>query len=168
MGGRTRLASALLGATVLACSSPRPASCPGDRVGTFHLHGDVVPDAGCPFASGPVDLTATISYGSGATALLCIEVPDAEPLQGTRDGDHVTVTSPDAGANVPSCGCPVQVSETVEGDVARDDGGSAVAFSGELRNDVWAADGGAGCERDAGPPTCGVPCELRWSLTTTP
>ncbi len=156
-------------AAVTACSSPRPSACEGEPVGTFRFHADFVPDGGCPFAAPSVDdFTGTVAFGSGTTALLCLDRPEAEPLRGTHDGDHVTVSTPDAGANVSSCACDVQLSETVDGHVLRADGGSAAGFSGELRDDFWAADAGATCERDAGagaPPGCGVPCQLLWRLT---
>jgi hypothetical protein len=164
MVGRVALASALVGLTaLLACDSPRPASCEGERVGALTFHGDVVADGGCPFTASAVDFTATVAFDGDGGALLCIERADAEPLRGTHDGDHLAVSAPDGGANVPSCACAVQVAESVEGDLSRD-GGAVAGFAGELRDHFWPADGGAGCERDAGP-ACGAPCDVRWSLT---
>ena len=173
MLGRGALAATLLAAALLACDSPRPQSCAGDRVGTFHLRGDVVvvPDAGCPFASPPVDFTATLAFGSETSARLCVERPDAEPLLGTHDGDHVSLSSDAGAANVPSCACAVTVTESVVGDVLRDDGGAAIGFAGELTDRMDPTDAGASCERDAGPgalPQCGVPCAVRWQLTKSP
>jgi hypothetical protein len=158
-------------AAAAGCDSPRPATCGGQRVGTFRFRGDVASgDAGCPFASDAgLAFTATVAFESDTSALLCIDSPDAEPLRGTHDGDHITVSSPDAGANVASCTCGVLVAESVEGDVVRGDGGNPAGFTGELRNVVSPADVGASCEPDAGAsgaaPRCGVPCELRWQLT---
>lgn len=156
-------------AALVACSSPRSSPCEGEPVGTFRLHAVYVADGGCPFAAPSIsDFGATLAFGSGTTASLCLDRPEAEPLRGTHDGDHVTVSTPDAGANVSSCACDVQLSESVDGGVIRTDGGAVSGFSGELRDDFWGTDGGVGCERDAGPgatPTCGVPCQIRWQLT---
>jgi hypothetical protein len=154
-----------------ACTSPRPSTCEGQRIGTFGFRAVAGSgDAGCPFASDAgVDFTATVAFGDGTSALLCIDRPEAEPLRGTHGGDHLVVSSPDAGANVPSCACSVLVTESVVGDLVRGDGGSPTGFTGELRNVLEPAVAGASCEPDGGEPdagpSCGVPCELRWQLT---
>lgn len=173
---RAGVVAALLGvAAIPACDAPRATPCSGEIVGTFHFRGE--PAAGvdggtCPFASdAAVTFTATLAFDSDTSAILCVDRAEAEPLRGTREGDHVELASPAAAANVGSCSCGVQVVESVTGDVVRADGGSASRFAGELGNRVAPADGGAGgvsCEparaADAGP-RCGVPCDLRWQLT---
>jgi hypothetical protein len=163
-----RLAAAFAAGALAACgSSPRAPSCPGDRVGTLHFHGDPLLEGGCPFASDAgIDFTATLAYGASGTAVLCVDRPDAQALQGARDGGHVVVGTPAAPANVAACACAVTVEEKVDGDVSLD-GGAAVAFAGALVDTVNAGAPGAACEHDAGTP-CGAPCELRWTLTGTP
>ncbi len=156
-------AAALAG--LAACDSPRKATCEGERIGTFRFHGEVAPDAGCPFDAPAVDFTATLTSGGGTSVLLCLDRPDAEPLRGDLSGGHYVVSTPGTAANVPSCTCDVVVEETV--DLVPADGGGA-AFSGELRDVFTPAASGATCERDAAPgspPGCGVPCEIRWQLT---
>jgi hypothetical protein len=167
-----RLAAALGLAAAAACDAPRAPTCEGEPVGTLQFHGDLVPgDAGCPFApDAGISFTATIAFGSGASALLCVDKADAQPLRGTRDGDHILLSSDAGAANVPSCACDVLVVESVEGDLVRGDAGSATGFTGELRDALSPADAdaGASCERNAGTPDeprCGVPCSLRWTLT---
>ena len=97
---RCALAAGLCLAAAGACTSPRPSTCEGQRVGTFQFHGEAGSgDAGCPFASDAgVTFTATVAFGDGTSALLCIDLPEAEPLRGTHVGDHLLVSSPDAGA----------------------------------------------------------------------
>jgi hypothetical protein len=154
------------------CDAPRATPCPGQRVATLHFQGDpVVPESGaCPFDGGSIAFTATLSYGSATTAFLCVDRAEAEPLRGTREGDHVYVASPAAPANVKDCACAVQVIESVDGGVLRVDGG-ATGFAGELTNEIAPPDGGASggaCELPDGGAGCGVPCELRWKLSGTP
>jgi hypothetical protein len=167
---RVRLAAALVGlAGSSACEAPRPRTCEGEHIGTFSFRGEIVPeDGGCPFApDGAIRFTATVAFPDGESALLCIENPEAEPLRGSRGGDHVSLSS-ETTVELPSCACEVRVTESVVGDIVRADGGSAAGFSGELRNSIDPADAGASCERDTSPdaaPRCGVPCTLRWQLT---
>ncbi len=173
---RAGLVAALLGVTagvvVVACDAPHATTCSGDPVGKFRFRGEPVmgADAGaCPFASdAALTFDATLAFDSSTSAILCVDRAEAEPLRGRRDGDHVEVASPTAVANVGSCTCAVQVTESVEGNVLRAaDGGSAPGFAGELVNRVRPADGGASCEPEAGDagPRCGAPCDLRWRLT---
>ena len=166
------LAAGLLGlAAAGACTSPRPSTCEGQRVGTFLFSREAGSgDAGCPFTSDAgVTFTATVVFGDDTSSLLCIDRPEAEPLRGTHVGDHLVVSSPDAAANVPSCACAVLVEESVEGDLVRGEGGGAASFKGELRNVLRPAVAGASCEPAGGAPDagprCGVPCDLRWQLT---
>jgi len=167
------LTAALGLAAAGGCEAARTRICEGDPVGsTLTFHGEPVPDdAGCPFApDAGITFTGTVTFGSGTSALLCIDRNDAQPLRGTHDGDHLVVSSDAGAANVGSgCACDVLVAESVEGDLVRGDGGSAAGFTGELRNALSPADAGASCEPDAGtpgaPPRCGVPCNLRWQLT---
>jgi hypothetical protein len=168
---RARIAALLGLAAAAACAPPRARTCAGEPVASFQFGGEVIPDdAGCPFApdAGLSRFSATVTFGSGADAFLCIDRSDAEPLRGTHVGDHVVLSSDAGPANVATCSCDVLVTERVEGDLLRADGGAVVGFSGELKDHLEAADAGASCERDAGTPGaqgCGVPCDLRWQLT---
>jgi hypothetical protein len=172
---RAGLVAALLGVAAgvvaVACDAPHATACSGEPVGTFRFRGEPVTGGGggtCPFASdAAVTFDATLAFDGDTSAILCVHRAEAEPLRGTRDGDHVEVASPAAAANVGSCTCGVQVIESIKGDVLRADGGGAPGFAGELGNRVAPANGGASCEPEAGDagPRCGVPCELRWQLT---
>jgi hypothetical protein len=122
-----------------------------------------------------VSFVATVSYGANGSVALCADRAEAAPLAGTRVGDAVSVAAGAQPATVPTCACPVQVVERVDGAVLRSDAGAATGFAGVLTNDLGPTDGGAGaaCEPDGGIPTdggvaCGVPCTLRWQLTGTP
>jgi hypothetical protein len=161
------LASGALAAAV-ACSAARPQPCPGDPVATFLFHADPVVPAGCPFPSDAgLDFTATVSYTSETTAVLCVERPEAQPLPGTRAGDHLTLAGAATPATAPPCACAVDLVESLEGDVERADGG-VTGFTGELRDALAPADGGApaDCEpRNATATRCGIPCQLTWRLT---
>jgi hypothetical protein len=156
-----------------ACDAPRATSCPGERVGSFSFRAEprvsdpAAAGAGCAFTpDGGLTFNATISYLGETEAVLCVDRPEATPLRGTRSGSHISVGSPQQPATIAACSCAVEVTESVEGDVAPD--GEAVAFTGELRN-VLATGAGtdpASCEAGSdGGLRCGVPCELRWQLT---
>ncbi|HEX7622497.1 MAG TPA: hypothetical protein VF400_02920 [Anaeromyxobacteraceae bacterium] len=150
--------------------------CPGQAVGTFKFHG--VLDGGCPFSPSSsaspasLDFTATIASTDPGEVHLCLDSAEAAPLTGSITGDHVTVTSPTpapAGAQtIPDCACAVTVSETLEGDLVRADGG-VTGFAGELRDSVAPGTGvnAASCERTPAAPSCSVPCVQTWSLGTT-
>ncbi len=161
-------------ALLVACDGPRPPACPGDAVATLRFSGQPAPPSSgdaCPFAGdGGVTFTATVAF-SGESAVLCPARPEAQPLGGAHDGDHVIVGAPATSAYVSSCACALDVTEVLEGDVVRS-GGMAVGFTGQLR-DVIAPTGGGGasCEPDGGipdaGPRCGVPCQLTWQVTAT-
>ncbi len=158
-----------------ACDSARAPPCPGDRIATFRFASGPALDGGCPFApDGGISFTATLTLDADSTARLCVDRPQAEPLQGvTYDGGHVVVSSKQpAAASAPGCACDLEVSETLEGDVQSSDG-VALAFSGTLRDRVAPAAGvsAAGCEPDGGAGRdagCGVPCDLQWVVTGVP
>jgi hypothetical protein len=167
------LAPALGLLAALGCDAPRAASCPGDRVGTFHFQG-ALEDGGCPFPTPAVSFVATLAYGAAGQAVLCVDRAEAAPLAGTRVGDRVSLASPSQSATVPTCPCPVQVTERVDGEVLRTGAGAAAGFAGVLESAVAPGDGGtgAGCEPDGGAIdgglTCGVPCTLSWRLSAGP
>jgi len=164
-------AAALSALAAVACEATHVTPCPGRPVATLHFRGDPAPGDGgaCSFgADAAVAFTATLSVVGGVTAFLCPDRSEAEPLRGSTDGGHVSVSSSRAAANVPSCACAVQVSESVDGDLVPGDGGVA-AFTGAMLDRVEATGAGA-CEPDGGADAaavCGVPCDLRWELTGT-
>jgi hypothetical protein len=170
---RLRFAPALGLLAALGCDAPRATACPGDRVGTFRFQG-ALEEGGCPFLTPAVSFVATLAYDAAGQAVLCVDRAEAAPLAGSRDGDRVSLASASQAATVPACACPVQVTERVDGELLRSDAGAAAGFSGVLENAVAPADGGtgAGCEPDGGAIdgglTCGVPCTIRWRLTTGP
>jgi len=170
---RHRLAAALAALTALACEATHVTPCPGTHVATLHFRGDPAPGEGgaCPFApDAAVAFTATLAVVGGTTAYLCPDRSEAEPLRGSTDGGHLSVSSSRAAANVPSCTCAVQVTESVDGDLVSGDGGVA-GFTGAMLDRVESTGVGA-CEPDGGADAaaavCGVPCDLRWVLSATP
>ena len=156
-------------AVALACSAPRPPPCPGEPVALLHFQGTRVGGDSCPsIGAATLSFAGTLAWDGDTGALLCPEQAEAQPLRGTRLGDHVVVSSPATAANAPSCTCAVDVTETLEGDLLQPDGG--VSFTGELRNAMAAAPGAdpASCEPASSPstsPACGVPCEIRWQVS---
>jgi hypothetical protein len=117
------------------------------------------------------DFSATVATSSTGQALLCLQRPEASPLTGTLEGDHLIVAGPSsAAAFISVCNCPMALAETLDGTLTHDSGGS-FSFAGTLR-DVLAVDAGvdpAACEPTPTPitgPQCGVPCELHWTVTT--
>lgn len=147
--------------------------CPGQAVATFKFHGDpeAVPGS-CPFSAAALDFTGTISSSGEGTALLCLDRAEAAPLTGSNSGDHVAVTNPTpptAGAQtIAACACAVTVSETIDGDFVRADGG-VTGFDGHLRASIGLGSGAtaASCERTPAAPSCGVPCVQSWHLTAS-
>lgn len=168
-------AFALVVAALTACDTARPPACPGERVGTFRLRGDLLAsDGSCPFVGdGGLSFTATVSFTGEGQAALCADRVEAAPMVGTRTGDHLTLSTPTTAASAPTCVCSVDVTETLEGDLQRSDG-TVTGFTGALTDVLTVADGGvagsAACEPDGGPndagPRCGVPCQVRWQLST--
>ncbi len=171
------LAAALLS---LACQTRAPASCPGTPLATFRFLAVPLAPAvagDCPAgASDPISFTATLSTESGGGALLCVQRPEASPLRGSLVGQALSVVGPPVAApgGLSGCSCPVQVTETVEGDLVaggEGDGSDAgmVGFQGELRNALAAASTGGSCAADggAGGGPCALPCLSRWALTGT-
>lgn len=164
----SRAFAALAAILAAGCEGPHATPCEGEVAGTFSFQAVPQDGGSCPFGAGPTSFRGTVSYLADGGALLCIDRPEAAPLSGAHTGDHVTVASGKATANVSACACATTVTETVDGDLVRADGG-AVSFQGTLRDQVDpVADGGAACEPDGGSAAaarCGVPCDLRWTLT---
>jgi hypothetical protein len=178
-----------IGAFAAACSSPRIPACPGEPIGTLHLTADLrAGEGGCYFAvrddasektnvnklglKVKFDFTATVATSDTGQTLLCLQRPEASPLTGTLEGDHLSVAGPSSAfAFVSVCACQMTLAETLEGTLTRNPDGS-FSFAGTLR-DALAVYGGADpaiCEPTPIPstgPQCGVPCELRWTVTQT-
>lgn len=158
------IAAALALSALAACDSQaRPAACPGEAIGVFRFQGEPA-DGGCPWTpDGGLSFTGTVAYGQSGQAYLCLDRASASPLAGQRDGDHLTLAAPGVDVSIDACGCPLTLTEQLEGDVLRADGGAS-GFTGELRDAFAPTDGGAvGCERDGGA-ACGVPCVARWTV----
>jgi hypothetical protein len=167
-------ALALLGLCAAACETATPPVCPGEIIGTFQFSGaQLAPDGGaCPIVGTALQFQAAIALVGEDQAFLCPARSDSLPMPGTRSGDHLTLANPTVPAYAPSCTCPVNVAESVEGDLIRVDG-LVTGFTGEVVDVFSAADGGAGgasCEPDGGTaataPLCGVPCQIRWRITS--
>ena len=166
------LAGAL--ALSLACELPSSSSCPGDRVAQLQFQAALDASATtCGFARSPDagldarDFAATLAWTPQGSAALCPDKDLAEPLTGSRDGDHVLVALTSEGATVAGCSCNVSVREELEGVVTGADGG-APSFSGELRNVLSPSAGAAlDCSPDGGPVgSCVLPCLIRWGVQT--
>lgn len=158
------VAAALALSALAACDSPaRLATCPGEAVGLFHFQGEPA-DGGCPWIpDGGLSFNGTVAYGPSGQAYLCTDRPNASPLAGQRVGDHLVLTAPPVDVSIDACGCPLTLTEQLEGDVLRADGGAS-GFSGALSDALAPTDGGtAGCERDGGV-ACGVPCVASWTV----
>ncbi len=122
----------------------------------------------CAFAaSAPSRLafSAQIAWGADGGAALCVARPEAAPHTGVHDGGWIAVSQTWTDVSIAGCACVgpggaqlrPAVTETVVGQLDFD-GGSAVGFSGELRDDVAppeGVDGGCGC---------GLPCDLSYAL----
>ncbi|HEX8909856.1 MAG TPA: hypothetical protein VF805_11675 [Anaeromyxobacteraceae bacterium] len=158
------LAAALALSALAACDTQgRPPACPGEAVALLHFQGAPV-DGGCPWISdGGISFTGTVAYGQAGQAYLCLDRPNASLLAGQRAGDHLIVTGSPVDVSLDACGCPLTLTEQLEGDVLRADGGAS-GFMGALSDSLVSTDGGtAGCER-AGGAACGVPCVARWTV----
>ena len=162
------LAAALAGCETRSQLAP----CPGAAVVTLTFGGQLAADGGLAPDGGScasvtdagLAFTGTIAYGPSSTAFLCLDRPEASPLAGALDGGHLTLTAPAVAVTTDACGCPLVLTEQLEGDVLPGDGG----FSGQLSDAFTTPDGGtAGCEKDGGA-TCGVPCTAYWQVTGTP
>lgn len=176
MSGRGRTLAVLVAALALAdgaCDSAHPPPCPGERVAIFNFtSGDESPtEATCPFATAEkVSFTGTITFDVDSKAYLCVDRLEAEPLQGTRNGNHIELAQRRAAASVISCACNLIVEESLVGDLTLPSDGGAASFAGDLRDDVKpAGDSGdaAACEPEAGASggACGVPCHTTWHVT---
>jgi hypothetical protein len=146
-------------------SNPTVAACPGDRVATLHFRGTLGADSTCAFDADPVSFDATLAYGAGGTAVLCLTRAEADPLRGTHDGDHVTVSAPAASVAPSGCGCTVAVSETIDATLTRLDAGAVTVNDGDgtLTDELAPGGGTTPCA-----PQCVLPCRLRWTLTASP
>ena len=159
----------VLTAALAGCETrSQPAPCPGAAVVTltFAADGGPAPDGGscASVTDAGLAFTGTIAYGPSSTAFLCLDRPEASPLAGVRDGGYLTLTAPAVAVTADACGCPLLLTEQLEGEVLPGDGG----FSGQLSDAFTTPDGGtAGCEKDGGA-TCGVPCTAYWQVTGTP
>jgi hypothetical protein len=168
------LALAVGAAAAGGCSSAHAPACPGEPVAVLHFSGARVGGDACPsIGAAAVSFTATLSWDGDTGALLCPAQPEAQPLRGTRRGNHVVVSAPPTSARAPTCACAVDVAETLEGDLLQADG--APSFTGTLRDDLAAAPGAdpatcqaAGSTSGTAPPVCGVPCEIEWQVTGAP
>jgi hypothetical protein len=140
--------------------------CPGDVQAQFQLSAVLVDGAACQAAiqaAAAPALAASISFTGADAAAVCPSRPLAEPILGARSGDVIDVVASAEPAAASGCTCSVRVVERVSGTVTRDATGAATGFTGELVDEVAAADGGP-CTAAAGS-TCLVPCAVRWALT---
>ncbi len=159
----------LLGLALAGCTaSPRIGACPGTVVADLAFTATAQPGSACAFASSaPSSLSfpAQIAWGADGGAAHCVARPEAAPHTGVHDGGWIAVSQAFADVAIAGCSCAgpdgsprrPTLTETVTGEV-RFDGGTAVGFSGELRDDVAppeGVDGGCGC---------GLPCDLSYAL----
>ena len=165
-----RAALALLLAGCEASLSP----CPGTPQGAFLFALEQLPAAGtaCGFAGPerPPAFTGVVSWLPASEAALCVRRPLAAPMLGIHAGDAVALSSDQTAVQIADCSCPLEVQETVTGQIRRDGAGAAVGFDGEvvdtltLSSDPGCAAPGAVCPTllgaDARPS-----CELRYALT---
>jgi len=174
VSGRGRTLAVLVAALVLvdgACDSAHPPPCPGERVGTFHFESVGVAGGDLPICPGAekVSFTATLTFDADSKAYLCLDRLEAQPLQGTRQGDNITLVQRPAAASVTGCACDLTVEESL--DLGPPSDGDAASFEGELRDVVKpAGDSAASCEPEAGAGggACGVPCEMVWQVRASP
>jgi len=166
---RPTLIAALLAVACAACGRTAAAvPCPGDAQARLQLEGTLVEGADCAAEAGitaaPL-LAVTVAFTGDASAAVCPSRALAEPLLGTRTGDAIDVSAEPISATFTSCSCTLQVTERVTGALTRDGTGAAVAFSGELVDEVTPAAGGA-CPA-TGTAACLAPCRMRWTLSGT-
>lgn len=171
---RTGIVAFAVAVAAAGCSSSRVPPCPGEPVVVLHFAGTRVSGDTCgSIGAATVSFTATLSWDGDTGALLCPEQPEAQPLRGTRQANHVVVSAPATAARAPACACAVDVAETLEGDLLQADG--AASFTGTLRDDLAAPPGvdpatcqPAASSSGAAPATCGVPCQIQWQVSGAP
>jgi hypothetical protein len=166
---RPTVTALLLAFACAACGrSASAVPCPGDAQARLQLEATLVEGAECAAAAGitaaPL-LVATVAFTGDAGAALCPARALAEPLAGARTGDAIDVSAPAVAATLTSCSCALLVTERVTGVLARDGTGEAVAFTGELVDEITPAVGGP-CG-STGTTACPAPCRMRWTLTGT-
>jgi hypothetical protein len=170
-----RSAALLLLLALAACDSARPSTCLENPAGTFHFTGVLTPgDAGvCPFAADAgLSFIAEVALPQDTTSEVCVRNNDASRLEGTRSGDHITVTTdPFPAVNLTGCTCGVQITEKLDGDLTRGADGGFSGFTGTLTDSAApspdAGPDAAPCNAnapDAGP-SCGLPCDVKWQVT---
>ena len=169
---KPRRAAALLSLVALgACTQAAVAPGPGEPVATLRFSlGEPEAGNGCPSSAdgrpGSVVFAGTLAYAADGAALLCLDRPEAEPLRGTHDGDHVVLAAPPIAAAAGDCTCSPLVVESLEGDLLPRDGGPP-GFEGTLQDVFTAGDGGPSCSTDPAS-TCRIPCTQRWRVTGAP
>jgi len=185
------LAAALGSAGCELYANPSAGTCPGTPVATFAFAGTQT-SATCAFA-GPggqaatsLGFTGTVAFaadgGAAGAACLSQDVPQARLNLGTVNQGFIDVTSSDTGAALNGCNlsqyCPTVVDLAVGQEIAgqiiyRDGGPEPEAFDGGMTTTVAAeyADGGSAGAQCCGPLlsdggcSCGLPCNVVYSLT---
>ena len=162
------LALALAGCTVY--SSPKPVACPGTLVATLRFSSPIdLPGSTCAFAGDSnvtkqqVGFTGEIFWDpSGTDAAICIPEPHAVPHVGTLTGDQLNVTFVNFGTAIPTCSCPVVITETIAGTLQLQ-GTEVTGFTGTMIDQVDA-------DPDVSTPCgCVLPCVISYApFTGTP
>ncbi len=166
------------------CTSSSAPICAGEPVLSDTFHAELrAGEGGCLFAATTdaaaanglltkFDFSAVVATTSDGSALLCLQRPEATPLQGTLVANVLTVQGASLPASITTqaCACALDVVETLTGTFTQYADGSA-SFFGDLASALTVREGvdPATCEptptSSAPGPSCGAPCQLHWTVT---